>query len=108
MLRFADMRVAGVVILAAITSLAALHHNWGEVARTQECDTTYIYEGYRDVPLPAALAAAFPKYKLVGYADRDPSLQQGKFSENFRHSFEAYFKLVDRFHITKDIFNEVD
>ena len=60
-----------------ITFLIGLHFTWLDVQRASICDTTYINEGYATVELPPALAAAFPRYKLVRYVDRSPHLQKG-------------------------------
>jgi hypothetical protein len=47
---------------------------WGE-GDSNECETTYIYEGYEPVELPSSLTSRFPRYKVVRYVDQDPALQ---------------------------------
>jgi hypothetical protein len=76
-----------------ITLSIAIYYNWQEVQRTSICDTTYIYEGYADVPLPSDITAAFPRYKLVRYNDNAPQLQQGTFTF-FRINYLPYYYSV--------------
>jgi hypothetical protein len=69
----------GIIIwVGVITLLITIYYTWREVQRTSVCETTYIYEGYVDVPLPSDITNAFPRYKLVRYIDNAPQLQQGK------------------------------
>lgn len=68
---------AAILWVGVITLSIAIYYIWQEVQRTSICDTTYIYEGYADVPLPSDIIAAFPRYKLVRYNDNDPHLQKG-------------------------------
>lgn len=54
------------------------HHNWRQLAKPSACETTYIYEGYGPAELPPEVALAFPRYKLITWADRDPAQRKGE------------------------------
>jgi hypothetical protein len=56
--------------------LAAAAAAWRGARGHALCDTTYIHEGYASAPLPPALAAAFPRYRLVRWDDRDPAVRR--------------------------------
>ena len=66
-------------LLGLIPLVISIYYNWLEVQRASICDTTYIYEGYANVELPPDIGIAFPRYKLVRWADNAPQLQHGMY-----------------------------
>lgn len=67
-----------IALLIGVISIAlAIQSALDDARRAQlGCDTTYIYEGYADVALPAHLTTAFPTYGLRRWVDRSPALQE--------------------------------
>lgn len=61
--------LVGWVALAALP----LHHLLGSLRLPRTCDTTYLWEGYEEVPL----SQPHPRYKLIKFADRDRELEPG-------------------------------
>ena len=47
-------------------------------SQRSSCETTYIYEGYETVGLPASVTDAHPLYRLVRYVDHDPRHTTGE------------------------------
>lgn len=65
---------AAAAALAVVVLALVAPHAWEDLSQPNHCDTTYIRPRYAGVPLPAALAAAHPRYSLIRYADADPAV----------------------------------